>query len=174
MWGVWCSLIQTLLPKWNECLANNWRSQENRPNIQCNYYEKEQWDSIYEYLNAKFNKCLAKDWRSQENRQRIQCNFDENEEWDYRHRSLIQSADWKCNLIKRRVFTYRMNAMNTAVLYFIVTHTLYCKCRLIIYFKEHIVSNFVKIYFNENLISILLHKMKKKVIPVKMYYCFTI
>lgn len=47
------------------------------------------------------------------------------------------------------------------VLYFIVTDTLYCKCRLIIYFKEHIVSNFVKNNFNENLISILLHKIKK-------------
>lgn len=29
------------------------------------------------------------------------------------------------------------------VLYVIVTDILYCKCRLIIYFKEHIVSNFV-------------------------------
>lgn len=90
------------------------------------------------------------------NRQRIQCNFDENEEWDiiygktsymynvpYRHRSLIQSADWK------RKFTcfYLPDECDVitavTVLYFIVTDTLYCKCRLIIYFKEHIVSNFV-------------------------------
>lgn len=48
------------------------------------------------------------------------------------------------------------------VLYFIVIYILYCKCRLIIYFKEYIVFNFVKNNFDENLIFILLYKIKKK------------
>lgn len=51
---VGCSLIQTLPPKCNECLAKNMRSQKNPPNIQCNYQEKEEWDSIYRQTLTNF------------------------------------------------------------------------------------------------------------------------